>query len=380
MEVPPACCRFRVGGGCNPAHGRESRCVLVAWRIARRASGRCRRGGLSLPRSALLIASAWLNWPLLVAERLARQVYWSSPRLRAWVKRRRSTARPGAQVADRRELRQYLEEVGVRKGALVMAHTSVSGLTLTDGADRQQAVSSPVALAKQLVDDLLDLLGPTGTLVMPTHARYQSEDESDIPGGARVLQKYDPARSPCGVGLANELFRKRKGVQRSLHPVNMLAAHGPMAAELLRDNLNRRKPLPHGVDSGYYRFCQHDGLVVSVGVPLGRYMTLIHTAEDVRDADWPIRNFFVERSYVVCVDGREETYVVRQRRVQYSMFCLCMRKLCRDLRREGILHEGHVGTVRVDWARSGQVFEYLMSRGKTSTYPYYWTGPVARRY
>ncbi len=262
--------------------------------------------------------------------------------------------------------------MGVRKGALVMAHTSVSGLRLTEGANPENACSHGALVAKQLVDDLLELVGEEGSLVMPTHARYQSEDEYGLHADPEHVIRYDPAKTPSAVGLANELFWRRKGVQRSLHPYNMLAACGPMAAELLRDNLNRSKPLPHGIHSGYYRFCQNGGLVISIGVPLGPYLTLIHVAEEVRDEAWPIKNFFEEKRYLVRVNGCDETHVVRQHRLEYSMFCLCMRKVARDLAGAGILHEATVGTVRVGWADSRRVFEYFMSRNQNSTYPYYW--------
>ena len=321
---------------------------------------------------------AWKDCMLLVAERVARQIYWSSPRLRSWVKKRRSRSKPAPQVAEREQLKQVLKQTGVREGALVMAHTSVSGLSLSGGSDREQPLSTPVLVARQLVDDLLELLGDTGTLVMPTHARYQSEDEYGPHADPEHIIRYDPAKTPSAVGLANELFWRRKGVQRSLHPYNMLAACGPMAAELLRDNLNQPKPLPHGIHSGYYRFCQNGGLVISIGVPLGPYLTLIHVAEEVRDEDWPIEDFFEEKRYLVRVNGRDETHVVRQHRLEYSMFCLCMRKVARDLAGAGILHEATVGTVRVGWADSRRVFEYFMSRNQNSTYPYYWPW-LARR-
>jgi aminoglycoside 3-N-acetyltransferase len=175
--------------------------------------------------------------------------------------------------------------------------------------------------------------------------------------------------------LANELFWRRQGVLRSLHPHNSLAACGPLAAELLRDNLNEHKPLPHGVYSGYYRFCQQNGLVISIGVPLGRYLTLIHVAEEVRDDRWPIPDFFVDHQYLVRIGGHERLWVVRQHGLEYGMFCLCMRKLHRDLLAQGILHEGMVGGVRVDWARAREVFDYMMSRNERSPYPYYGPWP-----
>jgi aminoglycoside 3-N-acetyltransferase len=152
-----------------------------------------------------------------------------------------------------------------------------------------------------------------------------------------------------------------------------------MADELLRDNLNDSQPLPHGVHSGYYRFCQHNGLVLSVGVPLGPYMTLVHVAEDVRDQDWPVPNFWRQRPCVIRIHGDDNRFVVRERRPEYGMFCLCMRKVVRDLKTAGILHETAADGARVDWARSGEVFDFFMSRNRQSSYPYFLTALVLTR-
>jgi len=171
--------------------------------------------------------------------------------------------------------------------------------------------------------------------------------------------------------LTNELFWRRKGVLRSLHPYNSLAAHGPLAEELLHDNLNRFKPLPHGAYSGYYRFCQKNGLVFSVGVSLQSSMTLIHSPEEVRDEQWPIKDFYEERTYSIRIDEKDELYTVRQRRPKYAKYCICVHKVFRDLTREGILHESMAGNVRVDWVRSKDMFDLFMDRNKDFPYPYY---------
>jgi aminoglycoside 3-N-acetyltransferase len=331
----------------------------------------------AVPRRGPIAAGA--DALLLAAERLARQVFWTSPRLRSWARRWQSAQKPAAQVAGREELKRHLRQIGVRDGALVMAHTSVTGLQLTELGRPDSPPERAVVVAAELVDDLLELVGPTGTLAMPSHAAHQWHNEYAWPVEGEPPQLYDPQRTPCGVGLANELFWRRKSVLRSLHPHNSLAATGPLAAELLHNNLNEHKPLPHGVYSGYYRFCQMNGLVISIGVPLGRYLTLIHVAEEVRDGRWPISDFFADRPYVVRIDGEDRPFVVRQHRLEYGMYCLCMRKLHRDLLAAGILHEGTVGSVRVDWARAREVFDYMMSRNARTPYPYYWPWLVRRR-
>jgi hypothetical protein len=150
----------------------------------------------------------------------------------------------------------------------------------------------------------------------------------------------------------------------------MLAARGPLADELLRDNLNERKPSPHGVDSGYYRFCQRNGLVVSIGVPLRDCLTLARVVEEVR-SDWPIKDFFSEHRYRVVQDGTAKEWAVRLTRDNYDKFCHCGKKMGRDLKTEGVIHEGNVGTVRVDWARAGEIYEFFRRKSANQPYPYY---------
>jgi hypothetical protein len=53
------------------------------------------------------------------------------------------------------------------------------------------------------------------------------------------------------------------------------------------------------------------------------------------------------------------------------MFYNCNRKVHRDLVKEGILHEGKISGMIVDWAHSGEVYDYFMERNKKSHYPYY---------
>jgi hypothetical protein len=114
--------------------------------------------------------SPWKDALLLLAERMSRQAYWRSPRLRSWVRRWHADRKPVAQVAERERLKQYLRQIGVHEGALVMAHTSVTGLQLVEPGQTEAAPPKFTTLAARLVDDLLELVGPTGTLVMPSHA------------------------------------------------------------------------------------------------------------------------------------------------------------------------------------------------------------------
>lgn len=325
------------------------------------------------------IFSGPVDAALLLAEWSFRQVYWRSEVLRNWVKRRRARKPIVLQAAQKCDLMNYLRKIGVTEGSLVMAHTSVSGLSFDPNATIAECSGNTLKMAQELASVLLELVGTTGTLVMPTHPVYKSRPSRSAATDPSEIPIYNPSSTPSGVGLANELFWRRQGTRRSLFPHNTLAANGPLADELLRDNLTSFKPLPHGVDSGYYRFCQRNGLLVSVGVPLSSCFTLVHAAEEARDGQWHVPDFFEERQYVVRHNGEDKPVTIRKTRTEFMMFSLCIRKLRRDLLKAGILHEGHVGTIRVDWAHSAEVFRFISARNRTSTYPFFGTSLVVRK-
>jgi aminoglycoside N3'-acetyltransferase len=302
---------------------------------------------------------------LVTIERLIRQLYWSVPSLRQWRRRQPKAQRP--QVCHQLKLLKHLESIGVKAGALVLVHTGMNCVEIHN--DDGKTIGNSVAQSQVLLDDLIGLVGSEGTLVMPTHAKYQEADalyQGNIP--ANII--YDPKRTPCYVGLVNEFFWRRKGVKRSLFPYNMLAASGPLADELLTGNLHDGKPSPHGITSGYYRICQREGLVVSIGVSLRECLTMAHVVEEV-SPEWPIEDFFEERICKVVQEGIPKEWVVRLRREEYGRFCYCRKKMGRDLVTEGVIHEGCVGTLRVDWAKAKEVYEFFQRKTAKQPYPYF---------
>jgi aminoglycoside N3'-acetyltransferase len=311
---------------------------------------------------------------LIAGELLLRRLFWSVPGLRDWRRRRLRRVPVTPQRCELPALRGFLQDLGLRNGALAMVHSRVTGVHL--GAPGKPHAGSALDTAGVLLDELTSLAGDSGTLVMPTNAVYQASLAERTEGDTPVT--YNPARTPCAVGLMNELFWRRPGVLRSRFPYNMLAASGPLASELMRDNLNDRMPSPHGADSGYFRLCQRDGVVISIGLPLRECITIAHVVEEVRP-DWPIPDFFMTRRFRV-VEGQEaREWVVRLRREKYAQFHYCRKKLGRDLVRAGVIHEGQVGSLRVDWASSAEVFKFFWDRSEGSPYPYYGLGSRGRR-
>lgn len=168
------------------------------------------------------------------------------------------------------ELINGLRQLGVQPGSLLLVHTSLRNVGwVSDG---------PTAV----INALRTVLGPDGTLVMPT----MTDGE----------QLYDRRTTPTvHMGIVAETFWRMAGVLRSTHPAGSFAAVGPLAQIIAAP-----QPLdpPHGIDSPPGRVYTHDGWILLLGVDHSAN-TSIHVAENMSNAPYRI----VDRLLVQEEDG-----------------------------------------------------------------------------
>ena len=110
-------------------------------------------------------------------------------------------------MADLASLVEDFRALGIRPGMSLLVHSSLRRLgPVAGGADT-------------VIDALLSVLGPEGTLMM-----------SAVSGNVNENQPvFDVRLTPATVGTLPNVFRKREGVIRSLHPIHSVAALGPKA-------------------------------------------------------------------------------------------------------------------------------------------------------
>lgn len=174
-------------------------------------------------------------------------------------------------LVTRRSLAGELAALGLGGGDVVLVHTSLSALGWVNGG------------AVAVVQALLDVLGPDGTLVMPTHTGDLSDpaEWQDPPVPAdwwdeirATMPPFDPAVTPArGMGAVAECFRSWPGAFRSTHPQTSFAAVGPLAGVVTgdhRDPLGERSPLA--------RLYDLDAWALLLGVGHGNN-TSLHLAE-----------------------------------------------------------------------------------------------------
>ena len=151
----------------------------------------------------------------------------------------------------KQQIANGLEALGLPRSAILMVHSSLSSLGSVDGG------------ADAVIDALLDLLGPEGTLLMPTHP-------------TRDGQTFDPDTIPSDMGTISETFRLRPGVLRSRHPYHPVAATGAQAEAMLCNHEKSRAP--DGPETPYGRLISLGGRVLHIGCDLDT-LTLLHAVE-----------------------------------------------------------------------------------------------------
>jgi len=151
------------------------------------------------------------------------------------------------------DITNALQTAGVHRGDHLVVHSSLRAIGPVEGG------------AEAVVNALLQTVGDQGTLAIPAFNYTRP-----VP-----TPYFDPAATPGATGALGELFRKRPGTRRSLHPAHSLCASGPRAAEFLADHDRHGS---FGIDSPLDRIAAAGGWTLLAGVSQTSN-SMIHIAE-----------------------------------------------------------------------------------------------------
>ena len=150
-----------------------------------------------------------------------------------------------------------------------------------------------------------------------------------------------------------------------------MVAEGPLASQIMKDNLKGNSPLPCGVNSSWNNCVEHNGIIIGLGTDLTHSLTMIHVAEDVLDENWPVQNWYREKHFKI-VDGEIEiNKTLRERKPHWGALHYGERTLCKDLISLGIMKSTIIDGVIVEILNSKELISFLNSKNKKG-YPYFW--------
>jgi aminoglycoside 3-N-acetyltransferase len=172
-------------------------------------------------------------------------------------------------VVTKADLKRGFCEVGVRGGHIVGVHSSLSRFGYVEGG------------ADTVIDALLESVGPSGSVVMPS---YSNNVERDVPKTpeeealgvtwkSRILP-YNPRTDSTWTGKITDTFWRRPEALRGSHPTHSLAVIGPHAAALIE---------------GWHALLELDGYILLLGVTLANCSSLHLGEEGITLPDYILR-------------------------------------------------------------------------------------------
>lgn len=164
---------------------------------------------------------------------------------------------------------------------------------------------------ENLIDAILEVIGPEGTLIMPA-----------LP----LLRKgkiFDVKKSITGAGTLAETFRRYPGVKRSINVQHSVCALGPQSDFLLKEHHLGESCWDE--KSPYFRLSQIDALVFTLGLRRYYIGTMLHCVESVLRKSYPYYSSFYTREPVkheyIDYDGEHKYYYCYDNRyVRYKFF------------------------------------------------------------
>lgn len=156
------------------------------------------------------------------------------------------------------QLVRQLSEMGLLPSDSVMVHSSMKAIGPVEGG------------ADTVVDAFMQYFSE-GLFMTPTHTWKQMGASYNV---------FDPLTEPGCVGIIPNIFFRRAGVHRSLHPTHSIAAYGPGAEEYVKGDENFDTPCnPRGC---FGRLRDIDARILLIGVTHIKN-TYIHSIEESMD-------------------------------------------------------------------------------------------------
>jgi aminoglycoside 3-N-acetyltransferase len=156
----------------------------------------------------------------------------------------------------KQDLLLHIKQMGITSNDTLLIHSSMKAIGEVSGG------------ADTVLNTFMEYLSD-GLLILPTHTWATMSENHPT---------YDPSTEPACVGILPNLFMKREGVLRSLHPTHSVAVFGRESRLFIEGEENRTTPCSPG--GCYDKLRERNAKILLLGVGHERN-TYIHCVEEL---------------------------------------------------------------------------------------------------
>ena len=251
---------------------------------------------------------------------------------------------------DGAQLTAKLRQMGISETDTLLVHSNFEPLSGFNGTP------------SDVVEAFANLVGERGNLLMVS-IPFRGTAYDYLAQG----KVFDVRKTFSMMGLITEMFRRRPGTLRSLHPTHPVLALGKDAAWITVDHENCLYPC--GPGSPFEKFNSLNGKILFFDVSFGS-ITFFHYVEHLTmpDLPFPIYDSRVFETTVVDAAGQKRTVRTQAYSREYPR---AAEKLEAELNRRGKIAKGRVGNSSLLLVNASDVVECQTSMVKAGNYPYH---------
>jgi aminoglycoside 3-N-acetyltransferase len=256
---------------------------------------------------------------------------------------------------DGDKLKAGLRRIGIAPSDTLLVHANFKPDSGFQGA--------PLDLANALVE----LVGTKGNLLMVS-LPFRGAAYDYLALG----KPFNARKTMSMMGLVTEMFRRREGTVRSLHPTHPVLAYGKDAAWLVAGHERCRYPC--GAGSPFEKIHQLHGKLLFFDVPFSA-ITFFHYVEDLLKKRLPFPIYSDRLFSVPAVDANAASHVIQTYAFNKEV-PRAAEKLEAEMRRQGLIQHGRVGNSRFQLVKTADVVVCFTAMVEAGNLPY---RPVADR-
>lgn len=250
---------------------------------------------------------------------------------------------------DGEALKARLRKMGVKETDTLLVHSNSNPDSGFKGA--------PI----DVVNALVGLVGEKGNLLMVSIPFRGSGYDYLVKG-----KPFYKDRTISMMGMITEIFRRKDGVLRSLHPTHPVLACGKDSAWIVEGH--ERCKFPCGVGSPFDKFRQLKGKILFYDVSFGA-VTFYHYVEDLTKDRLPFNVYHEKPFFVKAYDEKKTEHIIEtytfNKDIKRNAF-----KLEAEMKKKGMIKYGKVGNSSLILVNAEDVVACQTAMVEAGNFPY----------